>query len=136
MALLPELVVDLQASAARDAAQMALAMCLAQAPTLNIDEATASIPEGSDLKRLLDACSGYSTRIIHHNHHDKFYHKVVLPEEEAIEAELLKKMESEKKLVESDGESDFTWTSSKEAEKNKTKTGDDASSSPAPDAEK
>jgi hypothetical protein len=45
-------------------------------------------------------------------------------------------MESEKKPTGSGDESKFTWTSSKEAEKNKAKIGDDASSSPAPDAEK
>jgi hypothetical protein len=136
MALLPELVVNLQASSARGAAQIALAMCLARAPTLNIDEATASIPEGLDLGNILDACSGYDTRIIRNVHHDEFYNKVFLPTDKAIEAELLKKTESAKKPAGSGDESEFTWTSSKEAEKNKAKIEDDDSSSPALDAEK
>jgi hypothetical protein len=57
MALLSELVIDLQASSARGAAQMALSSCLVWASTLNIDQAIASIPEGSDPDKLLDACS-------------------------------------------------------------------------------
>jgi hypothetical protein len=39
MDVLPELVVDLQASSGRGAVQMSLAMCLAHPPTLNIDVA-------------------------------------------------------------------------------------------------
>jgi hypothetical protein len=136
MALLPELVVDLQSSSTRGAAQMALAMSLARAPTLNINEATASISEGSDPNKLLDTCGGYDTQIVRHIHHNEFYDKVIRLEDKAIEVELLKKMESKKKPVRSDGESEYTWTSSKEAEKNKAKTGDDAYCSPAPDAEK
>jgi hypothetical protein len=134
MALLPELVADLQASSARGAAQMALAMCLAWNPTLNLDEATTAIPKDSDPDVLLDACSGYDTRIAQRIRHDKFYDKVVLPADEPLEAELLKRAESEKKPAGSGDGSEFTWTSSKEAEKKKLHAGDDASS-PAPHAE-
>ncbi|KAM0925344.1 hypothetical protein ACQ4PT_004266 [Festuca glaucescens] len=72
MAVLSELVVDLQASSARGATQMALAMCLARAPTLNLDEATAAIPKDSNPDELLDACSGYDTRIARRVCHDEF----------------------------------------------------------------
>ena len=48
MDVLPELVVDLQASSARGAAAMSLAMCLAHAPDLNIDLATTGVPPNSD----------------------------------------------------------------------------------------
>ncbi|KAM0913770.1 hypothetical protein ACQ4PT_011943 [Festuca glaucescens] len=136
MAVLPELVVDLQASSNCGAAQMALAMCLARAPTLNLEEATASIPEDSNMDELLDACSGYDTRIARRVRHDELYDKVILPADEAIEEKLLKKAEAEKKPAGSGDSSQFTWTSSKEADKDKTKSGDDASSSPAHDAEK
>jgi hypothetical protein len=63
MAVLLEYVVDFQASSARGAAQMALAMCLARAPTLNLDEATAAILKDSNSGELLDACSGYDTHV-------------------------------------------------------------------------
>jgi hypothetical protein len=55
MDLLPELVVDLQASSARGAAQMSLAMCLVHAPKLNIDEVTAGIPKDANPNKLLDS---------------------------------------------------------------------------------
>jgi hypothetical protein len=55
MDILPELVVDLQASSAHDAAQMALTMCFARASTLNIDEATAGIPKDANPDKLVDA---------------------------------------------------------------------------------
>jgi hypothetical protein len=45
MDVLPELVVDLQSSSVRGVDQMDLAMCLAHAPDLNIDEATTDIPK-------------------------------------------------------------------------------------------
>ncbi|KAK1685949.1 hypothetical protein QYE76_046797 [Lolium multiflorum] len=131
MALLPELVVDLQASSARGAAQIALAMCLGWNSTLDLDQATTAIPKDSDPDALLDACSGYDMRITRRIPHDEFYDKVVLPADEPLEAELLKKAESEKKPAGSGEESDFTWTSSKEAEKKKPHAGEDASS-PAP----
>jgi hypothetical protein len=44
---------------------------------------------------------------------NEFYDKVVLPVDEAIEEELLKKMESEKKPFRSGDESEFTWTALK-----------------------
>jgi hypothetical protein len=55
MDVLPELVVDLQASSARGTAQMSLAMSLARAPTLDIDVTTAGIPPNVDADALLDA---------------------------------------------------------------------------------
>ena len=108
MDLLPELVVDLQSLSARGASQMALAMCLARAPTLNLDEATAGIPKDSNPDKLLDACNGYDTRIARRIRHDEFYDKVVLPADEAIEADLLKKLDAEEKPVGSSDDSQFT----------------------------
>ncbi|KAM0901679.1 hypothetical protein ACQ4PT_019835 [Festuca glaucescens] len=49
MDALPELVVDLQASSARGAAQMSLAMCLARAPELDIDLTTTGVPPDDKL---------------------------------------------------------------------------------------
>jgi hypothetical protein len=134
MALLPELVVDLQASSARGASQMALAMCLAWNSTLNLDQATMAIPKESNPDELLDACSSYDTHIAQCIRHDEFYDKVVLPADEPLEGKLLKKAESEKKPARSGDGSEFTWTGSKEAERKQLKAGDYASSS-APDAE-
>jgi hypothetical protein len=136
MDVLPELVVDLQASSARGAAQMSLAMCLAHAPNLNIDEVTMGIPKDANPDKLLDACSGYDTQIARRIRHDEFYDKVVLPADEPLEAELQKKREAEARPAGSEDGSNFTWTSSKEAEKNKAKSGDEGPSSPAEDAEK
>ena len=62
MDMLPELVVDLQASSARGAAQMSLAMFLARSPGLDINLATTGVPSNTDVDALLDACSGYDTR--------------------------------------------------------------------------
>jgi hypothetical protein len=90
MDVLPELVVDLQASSARGAAQMSLAMCLAHAPNLNIDEVTMCIPKDANPDKLLDACSGYDTRIARRIRHDAFYDNVVLPVDEPLEAKLEK----------------------------------------------
>jgi hypothetical protein len=95
MDVLPELVIDLQASSARGAAHMSLAICLAHAPTLNIDEVTTGIPKDSNLDKLLDAYSGYDTRIARRVCHDAFYDKVVLPADEALEAEAEKEREAE-----------------------------------------
>jgi hypothetical protein len=67
--------------------------------------------------------------------HDEFYDKVVLLADEAIEAEIQKKLEVEEKPTGSGDGSQYTWTSSKQAERNKTKSGCDAPSSPAADAE-
>jgi hypothetical protein len=44
MDMLPELVVDLQASSARGAAAMSLAMCLAHNPDLDVDMITTGVP--------------------------------------------------------------------------------------------
>jgi hypothetical protein len=95
MDVLPELVVDLQASSAHGAAQMFLSMCLAHVPTLNIDEVTTGIPKDSNPDKLMDAYSGYDTRITRRVRHDAFYDKVVLPADEALEAEAEKEREAE-----------------------------------------
>jgi hypothetical protein len=95
MNVLPKLVVDLQASSACSAAQLSLAMCLAHAPKLNIDEVTTGIPKDSNPDKLLDACSRYDTRIARRIRHDAFYDKVVIPADEALEAELEKAHEAE-----------------------------------------
>ncbi|XP_071674262.1 uncharacterized protein [Lolium perenne] len=63
MDVLPELVIDLQASSARGAAAMALTMCLAHTPGLDLDEVTTGVPPDADVGELLDAVSGYDTRI-------------------------------------------------------------------------
>jgi hypothetical protein len=126
MVLLPELVVDLQDSSARGDAQMYLAMCLAHAPTLDINLATTRIPPNADANALLDACSGYDTRVARRIRHDEFYDKVVLQEDEPLEAEMEKQREAAARLTRSE---EFTWTSSKEAEKNKSK-GNETDASP------
>jgi hypothetical protein len=95
MDVLPELVANLQASSARGAAQMSLAMCLARAPELDIDVTTAGIPPDVDADALLDACNGYDTRIARRIRHDEFYDKVVLPADEPLEAELEKERKAE-----------------------------------------
>jgi hypothetical protein len=136
MDVLPELVVDLQGFSARGAAHMSFAMCLAHAPTLNIDVATTGIPPEADPNQLLDACSGYDTRIARCIHHDEFYEKVVLPADEPLGVELEKAREAEMRPAGSEDGSQFTWTSSKDAEKNKAKSGDEGASSPAKEAEK
>jgi hypothetical protein len=94
MDLLPELVVNLQASSARGAAQMSLAMCLVHAPTLDINLAIIGIHANADANALLDAFSGYDTRIARRIHDDEFYDKVVLPEDEPLEAEMEKACET------------------------------------------
>lgn len=148
MDVLPELVVDLQASSAQGATAMSLAMCLAHAPDLNIDVATTGVPPTADVNALLDACTGYDTRITRRIRHEEFYDKVVLPADEHLEAELEKEREAEARPAGSSDESQFIWTSSMDAEKNKFKGGaaspakeaeesdDDAVSSPAKEAEK
>jgi hypothetical protein len=95
MDVLPELVVDLQASSARGPAAMSLAMCLAHIPGLKLDEVTTGVPPTSDVNALLDAVSGYDTRIARCIRHEEFYDKVVLPADEPLEAELEKDREAE-----------------------------------------
>jgi hypothetical protein len=112
MDILPELVVDLQASSARGTAAMSLAMCLAHNPDLDIDRVTSGVPPNSDVNALLDAVSGYDTRIARRICHDEFYDKVVLPTDEPLEAELHKKREAEARPAQSG--SQYTWTSSKD----------------------
>ncbi|KAK1661929.1 hypothetical protein QYE76_050088 [Lolium multiflorum] len=90
MDVLPELVTDLQASSARGAAAMALTMCLAHNADLDLDQVTTGVPPDADVSALLDAVSGYDTRIARRIRHEEFYDKVVLPADEPLEAELQK----------------------------------------------
>jgi hypothetical protein len=101
MDILPELVVDLQASSARGVAAMSLAMCLAHNLDLDIDKVTSGVPPNSNVNALLDAVSGYDTYIARRFRHDEFYDKVVLPADEALEAELHKKREAEARPAQS-----------------------------------
>ncbi|KAK1677097.1 hypothetical protein QYE76_037945 [Lolium multiflorum] len=79
MDILPELVTDLQASSARGAAAMTLTMCLAHNSELDLDRVTTGVPPEVDVGALLDAVSGYDTRIARRIRHEEFYDKVVLP---------------------------------------------------------
>ncbi|KAK1646628.1 hypothetical protein QYE76_064433 [Lolium multiflorum] len=101
MDVLPELVVDLRASSARGAAAMSLAMCLAYNSELNLDRVTTGVPPEADVGKLLDAVSGYDTRIARRIRHDEFYDKVVLPADEPLEAELHKERDAEARSAES-----------------------------------
>jgi hypothetical protein len=144
MDILPELVTDLQASSARGAAAMTLTMCLAHNPELDLEQVTTGVPPDADVNALLDAVSGYDTRIARRIRHNEFYDKVVLPADEPLEAELQKERDAEVRPAESGTQ--FTWTSSKDAPQEEPKTSAAASeeeeesdedvSSPAEDAEK
>ena len=143
MDMLPELVADLQASSARGAARMSLAMCLARAPGLDINLATTGVPPNTDVNALLDACSGYDTRIARRIPHTEFYDKVVLPADELLEAEYAKEREAEARPAGSGDEDQITWTSSKDKSKGDATSptegaddDEDAVSSPAKEAEK
>ncbi|KAK1682493.1 hypothetical protein QYE76_043341 [Lolium multiflorum] len=125
MDILPELVTDLQASSARGAAAMALTMCLAHTPGLDLDEVTTGVPPDADVGALLDAVSGYDTRIARRIRHGEFYDKVVLPADEPLEAELQKELEAKARPTESG--SQYTWTSSKDAPQEEPKTSTAAS---------
>jgi hypothetical protein len=94
---------------------MSLAMCLARAPRLDIGVTTVGIPLNVDADALLDACSGYDTRIARRISHDEFYDKVVLPADEPRGAELEKEHEAGARPTGSGDGSQFTWTSSKQA---------------------
>ncbi|KAK1697077.1 hypothetical protein QYE76_013774 [Lolium multiflorum] len=113
MDILPELVTDLQASSARGAAAMTLTMCLAHNPEMDLDRVTTGVPPTADVGALLDAVSGYDTRIARRIRHEEFYDKVVLPADEPLEAELQKERDAETRPAESGTQ--FTWTSSKDA---------------------
>ncbi|KAK1665899.1 hypothetical protein QYE76_054058 [Lolium multiflorum] len=113
MDILPELVTDLQASSARGAAAMTLTMCLAHNPEMDLDRVTTGVPPSADVGALLDAVSGYDTRIARRIRHEEFYDKVVLPADELLEAELQKEHDAEARPAESGTQ--FTWTSSKDA---------------------
>jgi hypothetical protein len=101
MDLLPKLVVDLQASSARGVAASALAMCLAHHPDLDVDQVTSGIPPSADVNALLDAVSGFDTRIARRIRHEEFYDKVVLPSDEPLEAEFQKEREAEARPAQS-----------------------------------
>jgi hypothetical protein len=107
MDVLPELVIYLQASSARGVAAMSLAMCLAHAD-LNIDLATTGVPPDADVNALLDACTGYETRIAQRIHHEEVYDKVVLPADEHLQAKLDKEREAEARPAGSSDGSQFT----------------------------
>ncbi|XP_071680334.1 uncharacterized protein [Lolium perenne] len=96
--VLPELVTDLQASSARGAAAMTLTMCLAHNPELDLEQVTTGVPPDADVNALLDAVSGYDTRIARRIRHDEFYDKVVLPADEPLEAELQKERDAEVRM--------------------------------------
>nr|XP_051185238.1 uncharacterized protein LOC127299334 isoform X1 [Lolium perenne] len=125
MDVLPELVTDLQASSARGAAAMALTMCLAHTPGLELDEVTTGVPPDADVGALLDAVSGYDTRIARRIRHEEFYDKVVLPADEPLEAELQEELVAKARPAESGTQ--FTWTSSKDAPQEEPKTSTAAS---------
>ncbi|KAK1666948.1 hypothetical protein QYE76_055107 [Lolium multiflorum] len=125
MDVLPELVTDLQASSARGAAAMALTMCLAHNPDLDLDQVTTGVPPDADVNALLDAVSGYDTRIARRIRHEEFYDKVVLPADEPLEAELQKELEAKARPAESGTQ--YTWTSSKDAPQEEPKTSTAAS---------
>ncbi|KAM0828562.1 hypothetical protein ACQ4PT_067463 [Festuca glaucescens] len=93
--MLPEIVLDLQQSFARGAARMALAMCLARNPNLNLHEATFSVPPGYDAEKLLITCEGYDHRVAKSINHSAFYEKTMLPEDAAEEERLAKLAEIE-----------------------------------------
>jgi hypothetical protein len=117
MDMLPELVVDLQASSARGATAMYLAMFLAHKPELDIDRVTSGVTPSSDVNALLYAVSGYDTRNARRICHEEFYDKVVLPADEPVEVELDKEREAEARPAGSGDGSRYTWTSSNEARK-------------------
>ncbi|KAK1627243.1 hypothetical protein QYE76_001558 [Lolium multiflorum] len=125
MDVLPELVTDLQASSARGAAAMALTMCLAHNADLDLDQVTTCVPPDADVSALLDAVSGYDTRIARRIRHEEFYDKVVLPADEPLEAELQKELAAKARPAESGTQ--FTWTSSKDAPQEEPKTSTAAS---------
>ncbi|KAK1618061.1 hypothetical protein QYE76_023578 [Lolium multiflorum] len=112
MDILPELVTDLQASSARGAAAMTLTMCLAHNPELDLDRVTTGVPPSADVGALLDAVSGYDTRIARRIRHEEFYDKVVLPATNPLKR-TSKRARREARPAESGTQ--FTWTSSKDA---------------------
>jgi hypothetical protein len=118
-------------------------MCLARSPDLDIDLTTTGVPPNTNVDALLDACSGYDTRIARRIRHNEFYNKVVLPADEALEAEYAKERAAEARPAGSGDEDQMTWTSSKDKSKDGTTSpteeaedeDEDAVSSPAKEAE-
>ena len=104
---------------------MALTMCLAHTPGLELDEVTTGVPPDADVGALLDAVSGYDTRIARRIRHEEFYNKVVLPADEPLEAELQKELAAKARPAESGTQ--FTWTGSKDAPQEEPKTSTAAS---------
>ncbi|KAK1613425.1 hypothetical protein QYE76_037098 [Lolium multiflorum] len=116
MDILPELVTDLQASSARGAAAMTLTMCLAHNPEMDLDRVTSGVPPTADVGALLDAVSGYDTRIARRIRHEEFYDKVVLPADEPLQDEL-QRARREARLRNPE---QFTWTKDAPQEEPKT----------------
>ncbi|KAK1643755.1 hypothetical protein QYE76_061560 [Lolium multiflorum] len=83
---------------------------------MDLDRVT-GVPPTADVGALLDAVSGYDTRIARRIRHDEFYDKVVLPADEPLEDELQKERDAEARPPESG-----TWTSSKDAPQEEPKT--------------
>jgi hypothetical protein len=133
MSMLPEIVTDLQASSARGAARMALAMCLCRYPDMDLNATTTAVPDGCDSDKALEQCNGYDTRIASYVRHDQFYDKVVVPEDEAAEERKMRESAAEDPEV-SDDNSNRTWTSSKSPAKTDL-AGDATASSPAKKAD-
>ncbi|KAK1617611.1 hypothetical protein QYE76_023128 [Lolium multiflorum] len=102
------------------AAAMTLTMCLAHNPEMDLDRVTTGVPPTADVGALLDAVSGYDTRIARRIRHDEFYDKAVLPADEPLEAELQKERDAEARPAESGTQ--FTWTSSKDAPQEEPKS--------------
>ncbi|KAK1612602.1 hypothetical protein QYE76_036275 [Lolium multiflorum] len=86
---------------------------------------TTGVPPDADVNALLDAVSGYDTRIARRIRHEEFYDKVVLPADEPLEAELQKELDAKARPAESGTQ--YTWTSSKDAPQEEPKTSTAAS---------
>ncbi|KAK1645632.1 hypothetical protein QYE76_063437 [Lolium multiflorum] len=80
---------------------------------MDLDRVSSGVPPTADVEKLLDAVSGYDTRIARKIRHEEFYDKVVLPADEPLEDELQKERDAEARPAESG--SQYTWTSSKDA---------------------
>lgn len=135
MAILPDIVTGLQASFAHNAAQMALSMCLARFPDMDLNETTLAVLEDCDAVKMLKLCSDYDNRIVNHIHHDEFCDKVVLPKDAEREERNLKQKSAKAPAGSNEDSSVFTWTSSK-SEGKANIARDTAASSPTEEAEK
>ena len=79
MSKAPELIEQKQASSARGAARVALALCLAQYPDMDLDEVTSGMPEDADDLALLEACQGFDCRVEKCVTHTAYYDIYDLP---------------------------------------------------------